>query len=292
MTNAFSNGAYVHSSEPNYIFEDAGASFGITTDADPSSANGNVIAAQSMSGLMAANGVTWNSYQEDVQFSPDHGHTSASGTSASYTNPFNGSHQYSYAVKHDPMAFFTDSMDTPDAYRTFDQLQSDLANNTYAQFNWITPDQYNDMHTVLSGGFTYNGVHYTGDEAAIAAGDNFLSQIIPEIETGDAFRNGTGLIEIWYDESAIGDGPAYPIPEILISKDAKGNAYDVTENLTHAADTRTFEDVFGLPCSNQACQSANFSAFLQPGSLPEPEPASIALLAVGLFGTGLVRRRA
>jgi hypothetical protein len=36
---------------------------------------------------------------------------------------------------------------------------------------------YNDMHTALNGGFTYNGVHYTGDAANIAQGDNFLSKV-------------------------------------------------------------------------------------------------------------------
>ena len=55
------------------------------------------------------------------------------------TNPYNGTSQYNYAVKHNPMAFFTDSATAN--VRTFAQLQTDLANNTYAQYNWITPDQ-------------------------------------------------------------------------------------------------------------------------------------------------------
>ena len=36
-------------------------------------------------------------------------------------------------------------------------------NNTVGRYNWITPDQYNDAHSSLTGGFTYNGTHYTGD---------------------------------------------------------------------------------------------------------------------------------
>ncbi len=48
-----------------------------------------------------------------------------------------------------------------------------LKNKTVARYNLITPDQYNDMHTALTGGFTYNEVHYTGDSANIAQGDNF-----------------------------------------------------------------------------------------------------------------------
>lgn len=291
LTDPFSNGAYVHPSEPNYIFENSGSSFGVATDADPSAAIGNIISAPSMTGLMTAAGVTWNSYQEDVQFSVTGGTTSASGTSAGYTNPYNGSNQYGYAVKHDPMAFFTDSRSNPNAYKTFSQLQSDLANNTYAQFNWITPDVYNDMHSSLSGGFTYNGIHYTGDQSAIAAGDNFLSQMIPQLEATQSFQDGTGLIEIWFDESELGNSSQYTIPEVFISKDAIGNGFDVTEQLTHAADVSTFENIYGLSCTNQACSSPTLAAALQPGSIPAPEPASIALLAVGVFVTALMRRR-
>jgi phosphatidylinositol-3-phosphatase len=43
-------------------------------------------------------------------------------------------------------------------------LQLDLGNNHVAQYNWITPNQFNDMHT--SGG--YKGL--TGDNAAIKQG--------------------------------------------------------------------------------------------------------------------------
>ena len=35
----------------------------------------------------------------------------------------------------------------------------DLGSDTVADYNWITPNQYNDMHTSLKGG--YNGL--TGD---------------------------------------------------------------------------------------------------------------------------------
>ena len=139
---------------------------------------------------------------------------SASGTGGTHNghtvtaNPYNGTLQYNYAVKHNPMSFFTDSLGNPNNGLTFSQLQTDLTNNTYAAYNWITPNQYNDMHSALSGGFTYNGTHYTGDQAAVAQGDNFLSIIIPQIEATNAFQNGTGMIEIWFDESEGGDSSA------------------------------------------------------------------------------------
>ena len=45
-------------------------------------------------------------------------------------------------------------------YAPLQQLKTDLNNNTVAKYNWITPDQYNDMHSSLNTSFTYNGVTY------------------------------------------------------------------------------------------------------------------------------------
>src|SRR5581483_8772570 len=88
------------------------------------------------------------------------------------------------------------------------QLGTDLANNTVGKYNIITPNQYNDMHSSLNTNFVYNGTTYTHntDQEAIAIGDNFLSQIIPEIMASQAYQNN-GVIEIWYDESEGGDTP-------------------------------------------------------------------------------------
>src|SRR5262249_13538667 len=121
-----------------------------------------------------------------------------SGTSSSYTNPYNGSNQYDFAPKHDGQLFFTatngrdnTTPSKPEAqyYAPLQQLQTDLKNNTVAKYNLITPDQFNDMHSALTNGFTYNGTHYTGDQASIAEGDNFLSIIIPEIMASKAYKN-------------------------------------------------------------------------------------------------------
>src|SRR5262249_34849679 len=134
--------------------------------------------------------------------------SSFSGTSAAYTNPYNGSNQYNFAPKHDGQLFFTAtnggsatapnfSPSNPEAqfYAPLQQLATDLTTNTgLARYNLITPDQFNDMHSALTAGFTYNGVHYTGDQAAIAQGDNFLSMIVPEIEASQAYKNNGAIV--------------------------------------------------------------------------------------------------
>jgi hypothetical protein len=201
-----------------------------------------------------------------------------------YTNAYNGSQQYSYAAKHNPMVFFTDTNggnnttpSNPEAkyYAPLQQLATDLANNTVAQYNWITPDEFNDMHSYLDNGFIYHGVHFKGDQSAVAAGDNFLSQVVPMIEASQAFQNG-GVIIIWNDET---EGETkYPgkfsSMEIVISKLAKGNATRVTTEFNHSSDLRTMQKVFGLTPDHgyfwlgASAQSNTLASMFQTGAIP------------------------
>ena len=129
--------------------------------------------------MLSKAGKTWKSYQEDIDLTKNAGGqltnvvlpesewfspiNSFSGVFApGTTNQWNGSNQYNYAVKHNPQAFFTDSNGGNDAtpsnperlqYAPLQQLLTDLATGAAADYNWITPNQFNDMHTTLSGGY-------------------------------------------------------------------------------------------------------------------------------------------
>ena len=243
----FNAGNNVHPSEPNYVWAEAGSDFGFHGDPDPSPANGNTFYDESnhLSQQFTAAGVTWNNYQEDVQLSVSPTN-SASGTNGP-VNAFNGSTQYNYAVKHNPEAFFVDSA-TANVF-PLAQLFTDLSANTVGQFNYITPNQYDDAHSALNGGFTYQGTHYTGDQASVAQGDNFLSQVVPQIMASSAYQNN-GAIVIWWDETEKGDTSSFAIPEIVISPLAKGNAYSNSIQYSHSSDIKTLEELFGLSFLN------------------------------------------
>ncbi len=280
----FNAGTGVHPSEPNYVWAESGSDFGFHSDADPSVANGNKFYDNSSSLVSSLNangnqvsvwhfnqtphfvaqldaaGIPWKNYQEDVQLAltPTN---SASGTNGP-VNPFYGTTQYNYAVKHNPMAFFNDSA-LVNVY-PLAQFFTDLTNNAVGRYNWITPDQYNEAHSALNNGFTYNGVHYTGDQSAIAAADSFLSQVLPQIMASKAYQNN-GVIVLWWDETEGGDTSGQAIPEIIISPLAKGNAYASTVSFSHSSDLKTWEELFGLPEVNNPIPLSETNVF-QAGS--------------------------
>ncbi|HTA45147.1 MAG TPA: alkaline phosphatase family protein [Bryobacteraceae bacterium] len=295
-TNYQNSAPGVHPSEPNYIWAEAGSNLGVFNDNDPFAATGGTekTTSQNLSNYLQIAGHSWKSYQEDTDIDltsntvlPQSQWTvplsSHSGNFTTGVNAYNGSTQYNYAAKHNPMVFFTSTSGgnnpTPSNpltvhYAPLQQLLTDLANNTVAQYNWITPDQYNDQHSALTGGFSYQGTKYTGDQAAIAQGDNFLSILVPQIMASQAYKNN-GMIVIWWDETEGGDTPAFTIPEIIVSPNTKGNAYSNNILYTHSSDLLTMQELFSVgPCLGAACGANDLSDLLKPASIP-------ALLTVG-----------
>ena len=310
LATAGGNNPHIHPSEPNYLWAEAATNFGVQTDNDPFTPTGPLAQIQNqdnqlhLARLLTDCGVSWKSYQEDIDLVPDGASfdnivlpqnqwtspiRSLSGVFASGTNQFNGSNQFNYAVKHNPMAFFTDTNggnDTTTAnplrlqYAPLQQLFVDLANNSVAQYNWITPDQFNDQHTGLTAGF--KGL--TGDPAKILQGDNFLQQIIPIIMASKAYQDH-GAIILWWDESESDGVPGdnlddltHTVPEIVISPLAHPNeggvpfASDVF--LTHSSDVRTIQEIFHATSPfflGDAIHASDLSSLFADGAIPRPD---------------------
>jgi hypothetical protein len=311
LATASGNNPHIHPSEPNYIWAEAGFNFNIFNDADPFVPNGGPTVNQvnnldnqlHLVGLLTQARRTWRSYQEDTDLTTVNGQltnvvlpksqwtvplASFSGNFASGVNQFNGSTQYNYATKHNPQVFFTDSNGGNDPtpanplshnYAPLQQLFVDLANNTVADYNWITPNQFNDQHTALKGGF----LGLTGDAANIRQGDNFLSIVVPTIMASRAYRDN-GAIIIWWDESeqdAANDNPDdfnHTIGEIVISPRAHPNMNGVPFAspvlLTHSSDLRTMQEIFHVTRPlflGDAVHANDLSSLFAQGAIPRDD---------------------
>jgi len=284
---------------------------------------------ENLSYLFQASGLTWLSYTEGVNLLNSNGQNfntaggvltdnpaspsqytvpavSFSGTSTMYANPYNGSIQYNFATKHTGQLFFpatnggsvntanqTTSNPLASHYPPLERLQADLTNGTYSNYNVITPDQYNDMHTALSAGFTYTattanhgygtGVHYTGDLAQCAQGDNFCATVVPLIQATADYQAGKVAIVLWTDETEGSPQNSFgqTLLEIVLSKQAKGNAYNSTLNYTHSSDIATMQKLFGLTGSTP-------SGFLNDAANFSNSSGALAGSALG-YGTGIAQ---
>jgi hypothetical protein len=150
----------------------------VLNDNDPYTGGTNQNTSLHLSNLLTQAGKTWKSSQENIDLTPNGAGqltnvalprfdwtvplSSFSGLFAAGTvNQFNGANQYNHAAKHNPMLFFSDTNGGNNAtpsnpvssnYAPLQQLLVDLGNDTVADYNWITPNQFNDMHTTLSAG--------------------------------------------------------------------------------------------------------------------------------------------
>lgn len=303
------NNPHIHPSEPQYLWSEAGTNFGILNDDDPYADNppNAQTTTQHLSGLLQRSGRTWKSYQEDIDLTTSNGKlinlplaenqwtvplVSLSGVfgPGNYLNAYNDSTQYNYAPKHNPMVYFSDtnggdnlSTSNPLAknYAPLQQLAFDLADNRVADYNWITPDQYNEMHSGLTGGFA----GLTGDASNIKSGDNTVSRLVPLIMASQAYKDG-GVIILWWDESE-SDGEAgdnqdnfdHTIGEIVISNLAHENEgglpYASPINYSHSSDLRTMQEIFHVkatggssPYLGDAANANDLSDMFEPGVIP------------------------
>jgi phospholipase C len=227
-----------HPSLPNYLWLEAGTSFGIADD-NPPSANHQSTTSHLVTLLNAA-GVSWKAYEENI-----------SGTTVPLTD------SYPYAVRHNPFVYFDDvtgTMNPNFAYgiahiRPYSELARDLANHTVAGYNFITPNVCDDMHDSCAP--TSN---------MILQGDNWLSTEIPRIMNSSAYTNNGAIFIVW-DE---GSGSS-SIGLICLSPLAKGGGYASNVTYTHSSLLRTVQEVFGVtPLLRDAANATDLSDLFKP----------------------------
>ena len=242
-TEQYFNPPRIHPSLPNYLWMEAGTSFGIADDRSP------LVHSQSTTEHLVTllknapgGGIEWRAYQENI-----------SGKECPLSD------RYPYAVKHNAFVYFddvTDRRNPSSAYciehiRPFEELSKDLANHRVARYNFITPNLCNDMHDSCS-----------PLRNRIAQGDAWLARYLPDILNSQAFSDG-GAVFVTWDEGEKADGP---IGMIVLSRRAKGGGYSNSIHYDHGALLRTLEEIFGVTpylgnAANQPDLSDLFSAF-------------------------------
>lgn len=221
-------GGNLHPSLPNYIWLEAGDNLDITNDDDPGRNHRDT--PDHLVTLLEKKKISWRAYQEDI---------------GGDVCPLERVREY--APKHDPMVFFDDVTNTNNPksprciehVRPLSELERDLSAGSVARYNFITPNECNDMHTSCE-----------PLRNVVKQGDNWLSVWIPKILSSRAYQDRGALFVTWDEaephtpDCLFGD---CPVGLIVLSPLAKGGGYTNTIAYDHSSMLRSIQRIFGVP---------------------------------------------
>jgi len=183
-----------HPSEPNYLAQISGKTFGVNDD-DPA----NRFGARNLVDQLEAAYRDWGAYMESI---PRAGYLGDFWPSAS--EPL-------YASKHDPFVLFEDIRSDPSRLakvKPYHALRADLNSPHAPDFVYIVPNQCHDMHGGVYTQVAADGSDGTpcpsGDEndASLKRKANaFVRRAVRTVVSSRAWREGDGAIFIVADES-------------------------------------------------------------------------------------------
>jgi hypothetical protein len=236
-----------HPSLPNYLAVFGGSSFNQPPDCSPGPACG--YPGPSVFGQALARGETARAYQESMPRPCDH---SDSG---------------SYAVRHNPWAYFPSEAaacqagDGPAGRPAGGALAADTRAGTLPSVGMITPNLDHDAH-----------------DGTLAQADAWLHGWLPVLMSGPDWRAGRLAIVVVFDEGAATDH----VPFVLIAPQLAGVVLRQPAN--HYALTRLIDLVIGAPPLRHAARAASIAwsrqltagpvGLAQPSSTERPGAAS------------------
>jgi hypothetical protein len=201
-----------HPSLPNYLAMTSGSTHGVHDDAPPSA---HPISGPSIFSELNGN---WRALQESM------------------SRPCQKSNFSKYAVKHNPVIYYTNlgrsclrrdvSLTTP----------PDLS----ARFTFITPNLCNDTH-----------------DCSISVGDRFLSGLVTEIVQGPQYRAGRTALFITYDEDNHHAGNH--ILTVVVAPHVRAGTRSATR-FTHYSLLGTTEQMLGLKKLGAASSASSMRA--------------------------------
>jgi hypothetical protein len=217
-----------HPSLPNYIAMTSGDTQGITDDNGPSSHPLNV---PSIFSQLPGGGS--RSLEESMPSNCPQDIQDESGE---------------YAVRHNPMAYYTNLGSDCAMFDVPLGSSPDLS----AKFTFVTPNLCNDMH-----------------DCSVSTGDSWLSNFIPQIVATPDYQAGKTAIFLTWDEDN-GNSNNHIVTEVLSAHTAPGSQSSAT--LDHYNMLATTEDMLGVPrVGNAASASSMASDFgLKPSAISTP----------------------
>ena len=212
-----------HPSLPNYIAATSGLPLSGLSQftSDCSPSASCSTAAKSIFGQTAS----WRSYEESMP------------TRCDRTN------SGEYAVRHNPALYYTSLTGCSKKDVPYTRLATALANNTLPKFGFVTPNLVNDTH-----------------DGTIAQGDSWLSKNLPPILNSTAYKDGTLVVFLTYDEGENGSSSdcatnttdvGCHVATIVMSKSTpKGKR--AAKLFNHYSLLRTTEEILNLPLLHRA----------------------------------------
>lgn len=191
---------------PNYIGATSGATQGIGDDAPPAS---HPLTVDNLFRQVRTAGGSERSYQEAM------------------AAPCQLMSAGRYAVKHNPAAYYVGPGGQDRAACQADdvpviQLGADLVGGHLPTFSFVTPDLCHDTH-----------------DCSVSTGDAWLAAELPPILTSPAYRAGSTVVFVVWDEYT-------PLPVLVLAPSVRPGT-TVTVGFDHYALLRTTEELLGLP---------------------------------------------
>jgi phosphatidylinositol-3-phosphatase len=222
-----------HPSQPNYLWLEAGTNFGVLADTQPGQPQLNTHL--HLTKLLEDAGISWTAYAE-----PDFGSPVFDVCPLDFTY---------LDVEHLGFVYFNDvnqglnplSPECIAHVRPYYQLATDLANQTSARYNFITPNLCHDGHEGISPCDRLESTDNT------LRSDTWLKQNVALILESVEYKQGGALFIIWdeaEDSGAYSDGP---IGMFLLSPFAKGRgkrAYSNSIHYDHSSTLKSLEEIF------------------------------------------------
>lgn len=179
-----------HVSLPNYVALLSGSTHGTHSDNPTQTFSGPTLPSQ-----LDQKGISWQGVMQSL---PRVGYTGNWYPAATGTNAVAMPKNALYAKKHDPFMLFP-AIAKQDASHIvpLTTLTSELKRGQVPRFVWITPNLCGDMHGQPAGSASCPAGH---PNQLVRDGNQFLSQIVPEIQHSPAFT-GHSVIFITWDEA-------------------------------------------------------------------------------------------